>query len=62
VKIVGVSNFNIDTVDDILIAGDVDPQYADFLAKKMNEGFSRDDSTYWYKVVPDDYELYRYGW
>lgn len=59
-KIIGKSNFDLDTVNDILIAEKVDPAYADGMVDYLNETFCDSHSTYCFFLVEDDYKLYRF--
>lgn len=57
-KIVMVSNFDKETVSDVLIAKDVASYYADFIADALNKRFSGDMSPNFFRAVEDDYKLY----
>lgn len=56
-KIIGISNFNLDYVSDILIAENVNEWYGKRIVKFLqNECTSQD--TYFPELVEDDYELH----
>lgn len=56
-KIIGTSNFDIETVNDRLVCERVSAYDGNFLVEMLN---SREGETgiYFYTLVPDDYELY----
>ena len=58
VKIIAASNFDIDTVDDELIADNVDERYAVLIADALNQKYSSGRSMMWFRVVPTDYNLH----
>jgi hypothetical protein len=61
VKIIGVSNYDNEMVNDILIAENVSEFYAKIIADLLNKDKrTGGDGTYHYKVVPMDYELYKF--
>ena len=60
-KVIGISNFDKDDVSDILVREDVDQEMADDICAAENTKYGGEYSTYFYKVVPDDYELYVWG-
>jgi hypothetical protein len=57
VKIIGKSNFDSETVDDVLICETVRESYAKIIVKALNDR-GGEKSTYFYEVKPDDYKLY----
>jgi len=59
-KIVGKSNFDDEMVNDILIAENVDPAYADGILDYMNETFCDNRSTYIFDLRENDYKLYKF--
>jgi hypothetical protein len=59
-KIVGKSNFDNEMVDDILIAENVNPDYADGMVDYMNETFCTEHSTYCFFLKEDEYKLYKF--
>lgn len=59
-KIVGIDNFNRETVNDCLAAQNVPPLYAEVVAEALNAKFSGDHSPIYFVVRPDQYELYRF--
>lgn len=58
-KIVGVDNLDRDYVSDIHVAENVAPHMADLIVELLNNEASLDESSTFYKVVPDDYKLYK---
>lgn len=58
-KIIGTSNFDLDNVDDILIADHLNEYYGElilkFLRNKMTE-----NNTYYPILVDNDYKLYKF--
>ena len=58
-KVVGVSNFDNESVSHILVRENLTQEEAEKLADEKNaeEG---ELSTYFYVVKPDDYKLYRW--
>lgn len=58
-KIIGTSNFDRDSVSDILIAENVHEYWADKFVKMMNTKSGK-YSTYFYQVKPDNYKLYEW--
>lgn len=59
-KVVGVSNFDKETVSDLLIAENVILTWAVRFAKLCNE-FVGDDNRYHFVVKLDDYKLYKWS-
>ena len=57
-KVVLVSNFNIETVNDILYAKDLTLEEASKKAREYNVSHPIDSHPYWAKVVEDDYKLH----
>lgn len=58
-KVVGVSNFNLETVDDILVSEHETPEDARAIAKEMNDSTGMNDK-YYYKAVDDSYVLHKF--
>jgi hypothetical protein len=56
-KIIGISNYCLDSVSDILIASNVNSYYGKMILKALNEDIHEGD-TYFPRLVEDDYELY----
>lgn len=56
-KIVGVSNFDDDTVDDILIAENVNQPYGERIVGLLEKDCG-ENGYYFPKLVDDNYELY----
>jgi len=59
-KVIGTSNFDKDNVSDILIREDVDRELADDICGVENIESGGKYATYFFKVVPDDYVLYKW--
>lgn len=60
-KIRGISNFALETVSDQLVAENIaSKEHADAMCQAMREKFSGDQATYWYEVVPQEKELYKF--
>jgi hypothetical protein len=58
-KIIGTSNFDDEFVSDKLICTGVDKFWGERLVKLLNES-SGESSYYFYKLVDDEYELYKF--
>lgn len=58
-KVIRISNFGKENVDDKLIVDNLGEQEAQDLAKKLNSSES-EDSFYAYRAVSDSYSLYVY--
>lgn len=56
-KVIGISNFNLESVSDTLIHENMNEEIAKKEVELLNSK-CHDFSTYYYKVVPDDYVLY----
>jgi hypothetical protein len=58
-KVIGKSNFDNESVSDVLVCENIKQSYADILVKTLN---ARDGeaSTYYYCVVPDNHKLYKW--
>ena len=56
-KIVWTDNFARDNVSEVLVASNVREHEAPILLKAL-EATCTSDNPDWYKLVPDDYELY----
>lgn len=61
-KIIAVDNFNRETHDDKLICENVNTYYAKIIVEFLNNKISGDYSDEYFKVVEDDYTLYKYEW
>ncbi len=60
-KIVGVDNFNTETVSDLLVAENIQHKLmAECMCAALNKDYSGDNAPRFYEVKPDDYVLYRY--
>jgi hypothetical protein len=58
-KIIGVSNFGLDNVSDILIASNLNSYYGKLIIDLLEINADERD-TYYPKLVEDDYELYEW--
>lgn len=58
-KLIAKSNFDLEGVDDILIAENVHPSFGKYIVNLLIKNM-REDDTYFYKLVEDDYELYKF--
>lgn len=56
-KLVLVSNFDREDVDDILLAENVNVRYADDIVQMWNAKYSSDTSMYYCQIKPDNYDL-----
>ena len=57
-KIIGIDNFDRETVDDILICHDLTEQRATFIVRALNIVYCKgENSPTYYKAVEDDYKL-----
>jgi len=59
-KIIKVSNFDHETVDDILICENLGLIYGHKIVNHLNDTESGETSRYYFRLVDDDYELYRF--
>lgn len=58
-KIIGISNFDLDNVSDILIADNLNHYYGNLIVRYLQD-ITRDDDTYYPKIVDQNYELYKW--
>ena len=58
-KIIMKSNFDLETVDDFIIAENVNKYYGQKIIKLMRDA-AREDDKYYPMLVEDDYELYEW--
>lgn len=60
-KIISVDNFNRETVSDILVCENIEAkQYGDCMVKALNDKFSGEDASRYYRLVPNDHKLYKF--
>ena len=60
-KIIRIDNFDRETVSDVLVANRVPKHYADTMVEALNKEFSPGDySQDFFRVVEDDYKLYKF--
>lgn len=57
-KIIGVDNFNRDTVSDVLVAENVCDVYVAEIIAFLNARFSGENAAYYFKAIDDDRPLY----
>jgi hypothetical protein len=57
-KIINVDNFDRESVDDKLVCENVSDYYGPYIVDFLNEKFSGDNSSNFYRLVKDDHELY----
>ena len=58
-KVVLISNFNIETEAESLLAEELDEIQAEIIANEWNDKNSSKHSTYYAVVKPNDYRLWR---
>jgi len=58
-KIIGKSNFDLDNVSDILIADNLNKYYGEKIVKYLQDN-TRDNDTYFPRLVEQDYKLYKW--
>lgn len=58
-KIIGMSNFCLDYVDDFLIADNLNEYYGKMIEKFLQDNMHEHD-TYYPRLVEQDYELYKW--
>jgi hypothetical protein len=60
-KIIGVDNFGRETKDDFLVEANVTKEYGESKVKELNENEKEGDySPNFFKLVEDDYVLYKW--
>lgn len=59
-KIVQVDNFDRDNISDVLIAENVNKNFGEFLTKALIDKYSSSNSPDYFRLVPDNYELYKW--
>jgi hypothetical protein len=59
-KIICVDNFARETHDDTLVCENVSEYYGKILVDLLNDKLSGEHSSDYYKLVEDDYKLYKY--
>ena len=58
-KIIGKSNYDLDTVDDIIIAENIGKGWGELIIAAMRE-FMSESEKYYPLLVEDNYELYKW--
>ncbi|PAD70588.1 hypothetical protein CHH83_01950 [Bacillus sp. 7586-K] len=61
-KVICVDNFARETHDDVLVCENVNDFYGKFIVNMLNEKLSGEHSSDYYRLVEDDYKLYKYEW
>lgn len=61
-KIIQVDNYNRDTYDDILICENISASIGINIVDFLNEKYSGEHSSAYFKLVEDDHVLYKYNW
>jgi len=59
-KIIRTDNFNREKRSDLLIAENVHKYFGEFLTKELNNRYSGETSPDYFRLVPDDYKLYKW--
>jgi len=59
-KIIRVSNFDKESVDDLLVSDNANERYTADIVQFLNTVFSGDESDYYFKKVEDDYVLHKF--
>jgi len=58
-KIIGVSNFSLDSVDEILICDNLSKYYGEKIVKFLEDD-AHDTDTYFPRLVRQDHKLYKF--
>ena len=58
-KIIQVDNFDRDSVSDTLVAENANEYYGKAIVEFLIDKFSGDTSSSYFRLVPDDYKLYK---
>lgn len=61
-KIICVDNLNRDTYDDKLVCENIDRHYGEIVVNTLNDKLSGEHSESYFRLVEDDYVLYKYDW
>lgn len=59
-KIVKVDNFDRDTYDDVLICDNINEYYGKIVVEALNNKLSGDRSDAYFRLVEDEYKLYKF--
>jgi len=59
-KIILVDNFDRERINDILIAENVNKIWGARIVKFLRDTFSNSNSSDWFRLVEDDYKLYKF--
>ena len=59
-KIIVISNFNNESISDVLVAENVSEYYVKYLVEFLNSRFGGDSSPNYYQAVSDDHKLYEF--
>lgn len=61
-KIIAVDNFDRETHDDVLVCENVNEFYSKVIVEFLNDKYSGEHASEYYKAVEDDYKLYKFEW
>jgi hypothetical protein len=61
-KIIQVDNLQRDIVDDVLVCENINESYGETIVNVLNHKYSGEHSPVFYRLVEDDYKLYKYDW
>ena len=59
-KIIVVDNFDRESESDTLVAENVNKYYGEFIVDFLNDKFSGDSSSEWFRLVEDNHKLYEF--
>jgi hypothetical protein len=59
-KIIAVDNFGNEGVSDFVVAEKVWDFYAKYITDKLNERYSAEDASLFFRCVPNDHKLYEF--
>jgi len=59
-KIICVDNFNRETHDDKLVCENIDKHYGEIVVNALNDRLSNEHSDAYFRIVEDDYVLYKF--
>lgn len=59
-KIIDVDNFDRENVDDVLVCENINEHYGKMVVNILNERYSSDHSSSFFRLVEDDYKLYKF--
>lgn len=59
-KIVRTSNYDLESVSEVLVAENINNAYGIFLRDQLNHRYSGEHAPDFFKLVDDDYVLYKF--